>query len=380
MIHLYYYSPLPLHYDSAQTIQVIQDYSSLSAHNYRLFLFGSTRHQNELKTIQNQLASSQGTLLHAKGNRSLLRLRFLSKIITDPNPKVIIARNSNKIEELIRLRFLFRKARIFLERHEDAVPYLVNNWPTSRVKKEKKRWEKILQKVDGMILTSQPQEDLFKQEFLKLPPTIILPNGVDIRTFSQASSPEENPEKFILTYTGQFTAWKNVELVFAACAKLDKRYCLRIAGGKLNDTSSREYVQRLTKQYGLSSERVDFRGFVPREKLVDEVLTGSSALLLPLGDNPESRAFTSPMKLFEYMATPIPTVAVGYPTITSIAGEESLFLSQNNPVAFAEAIKLATQDRDESQRRVKQMNKSCLQYSYEQRSEKLNRFIRSCRS
>lgn len=374
MIHLYYYAPLTLNHHSAQTIQILQDYGSLAAKGYKIFLFGQTNSESDPNLINGPPFKFTTSSRHP----SLIRAKFLYKLIRDPHPKVIVTRNSNKTEEIQKVKPLLKNAALLLERHEDAIPYWVKNWNETKKQKEKKRWEKLLKKVDGLVLTSYPQAEAFEEEFTSLPPYAVLPNGVDLTQFSQALPSEPFPEQYVLTYTGQFTAWKNVELLFASLAQLDRRYTLRIAGGKTHDPSSKRLINQYIQKYQIDPGRVDFRGFLPRHRLIPDVINGSSVLLLPLGDNVESRLFTSPMKLFEYMATPIPVVTINFPSISTIAGEEAFFLSDTNPDSFASAIRMAAQNGPERQMRVKEMNAQCKLYSLERRAEQLDTFIRSC--
>jgi len=154
---------------------------------------------------------------------------------------------------------------------------------------------------------------------------------------------------------------------------LGGRYQLRIAGGKGND-ESKKYILQLTEEYNLTG-RVDFRGFVKPGKLVSHVLNGSSVLLLPLGDNIESKYFTSPMKLFEYMATAIPVVSVNHPSVNMITGEDTVFLASTDPVDFARAIQEASCCEDSE--RIRKMNKIAANYSYENRARCFSEFINS---
>lgn len=199
------------------------------------------------------------------------------------------------------------------------------------------------------------------------PKCIVLPNGVEVDRFKKA----KRGNNFIITYAGQFTRWKNVELLFKALTYLDKRYTLRIAGGKGDDESQR-FIEELTKRYHLDG-RVDYMGFVRHEEVVERILNGLSVLVLPLGDNIQSRYLTSPMKLFEYMATPIPVVAVNYPSINMIASDKELYLADNDPRDFAEKIKKASNDNVKE--RIERMNILAERYDYRRRAERYHNFI-----
>lgn len=376
-MNIYYHFPLQFHYNSGQTIQVIQDYSSLAKLGYRIFLFGTYEDASALRDIQSDIGQLPVHLMlrqgHSKWNRNWLKWRFLWKMLCDRSPKLIVSRNYNKTKELTSLRRFLGQAWIMMERHEDALPYLLKH--PEKAPRERLRFAKLLGQIDALLLTSPAQLPFFRQEFTRLPSTVILPNGVDVSCFCRARPPNKTrqppPVKHV-TYVGQLTSWKNVELLFQSVALLDESFHLRIAGGK-GDAASRHWVDTMTHRYGLQG-RVDYREFVPRHRLVDEVLDGSSALLLPLGDNLESRHFTSPMKLFEYMATEIPVVAVDYPTVHLVTGDASVYLAPNDPHAFAQAIRYAVDAPDRTER-IAVMQQLAGRYSHEQRAKQFHAYI-----
>lgn len=65
------------------------------------------------------------------------------------------------------------------------------------------------------------------------------------------------------------------------------------------------------------------------------------ALLLPLEDNLFGRSLTSPLKLWDYLATGIPIVAADLPTIREIAGEGAHYYRPGDPASLADAVRRA---------------------------------------
>jgi glycosyltransferase involved in cell wall biosynthesis len=369
-MNIYYYYPLTLHYNSGQTLQVIQDYKELSRHGHNVYLYGVYEDEEALNTILTDIKSDTVYIRHRKGSskwlRNFLKCQMLWDILCDPNQKVIVSRNVNKMAEVRSLKCLFRRCRFLWERHEDAIPYLLKK---SAGKGEKQQMQKLLDRIDGLILTNYSQQTLFDQEFTTLPPSIVLPNGVDITRYATAK-PSQDKTKRWLTYAGQFTKWKNVELLFEALALLDSSFCLRLAGGK-GDANSRQWVDAMAAKHGVTN-RVDYIGFIKPSELPQRALHGSTALLLPLGDNMESRYFTSPMKLFEYMATSIPVISVDYPTIRGITGEDTVYLSQPTARDVADKIIQATGSYDTD--RIAKMNQLAAKYTHQVRAQRFHAF------
>ncbi|MFP4487241.1 MAG: glycosyltransferase family 4 protein [Campylobacterales bacterium] len=368
MIHIYYYHPLSLTFSSAQTLQVVKDYFYLSKEdNYKIFLYGFYSNHKSYQEILEFLQGSSVVLSskkESKINRTISKIQFLKKIIFDKNPsKVIITRSHQKSYEALRYRSMFGSVRIIQEFHEESFPYLLGK------KIQKKSLLSIYKSLDGVIFTNFSQLKLYEKEFDSIPQKYtILPNGVELERFSLASM----KKNYVLTYLGQFNDWKNVPLLFQTLSLLDQKYTLRIAGGK-GDVKSKEYIDKLALKYNVSS-RVEYLGFVKNSEIVEKVLNNSNILLLPLGDNIQSKYLTSPMKLFEYMATKIPVLAVNYPSVTSIATDNEVFLSKNNPESFAEKI-VEIDKYDKIQNKITLMNKKTKMYSYENRSKQFSNFL-----
>ena len=368
-MNIYYYHPLNLTFSSAQTLQVIKDYCYLSRHNHKIFFYGFYQYKNDLDDILSFIKNYPNvTLFYSKTNRLSVKLRFLSAVLKSRANKMIVTRHYRKTRRALLVKKV-ANCMIFQEMHEESFIYLFKN-------SSKERFNKSLHKLNGVIFTNMSQILFYKKEFGKTPDFryIVLPNGVEFEKFQKA----EMCKNYILTYIGQFNKWKNIELIFAALRLLPEYFTLRIAGGK-NDPSSKEYIDDLTKKYNLKG-RIDYKGFVKNSEIVERVLNCSNILLLPLGDNIQSKYLTSPMKLFEYMATKIPIVAVDYPSVSSILCEKDIiFLSYNNPKNFAQQILYAANAKDLNEQILK-MNRCVTKYSYENRSKKYDEFIKNFRS
>lgn len=374
---IYYFHSLYFNFNSSQTIQVIRDYRYLSDKGFDVTLSGVYDDEQSFKDIKDYIGVHRIKIIASRGTSKLPRLmsklRFLLDVIRhSKQKKCFVTRSYHKSREILRYRHFLPNSVVLMELHEHALPFLIQG----RKRVNKRSYEKLFRKIDGLILTNYSQEKILRDEFTTLPCYSILPNGVETKLFSQAHPPESqsNSSRFVITYAGQFSSWKNIELLFKSLALLGDRYHLRIAGGK-GDEESNAYIQQLTEKYDVRA-RVGFRGFVNPEKLASHVLNGSSVLLLPLGDNIESKYFTSPMKLFEYMATTIPVVAVNHPSVSMITGDDTVFLASTDPKDFARAIREASCCGEDDER-IKKMNKIAARYSYENRASHFSDFISS---
>ena len=281
---IYYFHSLYLNFNSSQTIQVIRDYRYLSDKGFEITLSGVYDDDSAYQDICHYIAGHNIKIIAASGkskfSRLLSKLRFLLDVFRHARAnKFFVTRSYQKTREALFYKNILPDTYVLMELHEHALPYLVQK----KKRVNKLSYEKLFAKVDGLILTNFSQEQVLQDEFSSLPRYAILPNGVETARFSSAQPPSTSTLPIVITYTGQFSSWKNIELIFQAMALLGDGYQLRIAGGK-GDAASEDYIHLLAKKYGLSSQ-LDFRGFVRPDKLADTVLDGSSVLLLPLGDN-----------------------------------------------------------------------------------------------
>jgi glycosyltransferase involved in cell wall biosynthesis len=290
----------------------------------------------------------------------------------DSSPaKIVIGRHVKMTSVLLRLRRFLGNPIIVHELHERAFPYLAEHKPEEREALERQT-KAVLQSVDALFLTNFSQEQIVRRELERIPPYTIVPHGVEVERFQRAVRPPlDNASPVVITYTGHFVGWKSVDLLFQSLALLEPRFHLRIAGGlsgKASDEASREYIRAQSEQFGVTG-RVDYRGFVSPDRLVSEVLLGSSVLALPLGDNFESRYFTCPIKLVEYISTQIPVVAVDYPSVRLLTGEDSVFLAADTPEAFAAQIRAAAFSPEQAAR-VRRMNEIARGLTVQERAKR----------
>jgi len=141
-----------------------------------------------------------------------------------------------------------------------------------------------------------------------------------------------------IVYAGQLYRWKGVDTLLDAMAQLpDVR--LTVYGGRGPQDPDVNLARERTAQLGMA-DRVTFAGFVPHAE-VRARIAGAGAAILPLPDNLMARYFTSPLKLFDYMAAGAPIVASDLPTVQEVLvdGDNALLVPPEDSSALAAAIR-----------------------------------------
>ncbi|MDO8579723.1 MAG: glycosyltransferase [bacterium] len=165
------------------------------------------------------------------------------------------------------------------------------------------------------------------------------PNAVDLKTFDIDISKIEARKRLglptdrkIAVYTGHLYGWKGVDTLALSAQFLEDEYLIIFVGGTDKD------VEIFRKKYG-SSGKILIAGYKPHREIP---LWQKSADILVLPNTAKeaiSAYYTSPMKLFEYMASRRPIVASDISSIREIVDERSAILVvPDEPQILAKAI------------------------------------------
>lgn len=369
-----YFKEISARIDSAMTLQVLNDYGHLSNFNNKVIVPIYAKTSHEINQIHDFLAEKKFTKLHLivlpkshKIIRSLFLIYYVLSFLSQKEfmQKVIVVREKKYLWLAKFIKRIFNVL-LLVELHETSLP-------EKETKKMHTKHQRLLINIDGALFTNPSQVNYFKEYKYELPKNqLILPNGLSFKNYSNVKGASFKSRPVILTYTGQFTPWKNVPLIFEALQHLPSYFHLRIAGGKENSEISNLYVNKLITQYGLAG-RVKYLGFVHPSQLAKKVMNGSAILLLPLGDSNIAQYATSPMKLVEYMATPIPIVSINAPSVRGLSGRDSIFLAKLHAKDFAEIIlKVYNLKGELLKKRVLKQNQIAKQYDFDMRAKRYN--------
>jgi GxxExxY protein len=170
-------------------------------------------------------------------------------------------------------------------------------------------------------------------------------------------------DKKIILYTGHLYSWKGVQTLADASKYLSNNCLVVFVGGTEEDIRN--------FQFPISNfQNVKLVGYRPHSE-IPIWLKAADVLVLPnSGKEQISREFTSPMKLFEYMASGRPIVASNLPSISEILedGKNALLFEPDNPQDLAEKINRILSDSNLSQRISTQAYEDVKNYSWDKRT------------
>lgn len=220
------------------------------------------------------------------------------------------------------------------------VVYEAHAWPSSKIK----ILNYLLKKVSFIVCNSKGTQQKFIEHNYKN--TLAIPNGVDLEKFSNIKSDDSirdrlelNNANKIIMYVGHLYEWKGVDVILETAKLLNNQtgYEFVLIGGTENDYI--KYSDKI-KSNQLSNVKL-IKHCEPY--LIPLYLAEADVLLLPnVPISEESVNFTSPLKLFEYMATGKPIVASKLPSICEVLNDSnSILVKPNSPLDLLNGLELA---------------------------------------
>ena len=200
-------------------------------------------------------------------------------------------------------------------------------------------------------------------------------SGVEPKDFDIKLSTEEAREKLdlpkdkkIVLYSGQFYRWKGVDTL-AEVAKLMPEVIFVFVGGTGAD------LEQFQEKYGNLSN-VIIRPFQERV-IIPVYLRSSDILVIPNSANTnESVYYTSPIKLFEFMAAKKPIVASRLPSMRETLDQDSaVFAEPDDPESFALAIRKILSDGELADRIILNAYQRSLESSWAKRAKNVLNII-----
>jgi len=263
-------------------------------------------------------------------------------------------------------------AAVFAEEH--ARLYGADKAPSpGKLSRLDKRERRVCRDAAGVVTITRALLKALEDRHGKIAPTRVVPDGARLLEKLPALEGVHSPAR--VYYIGQLYPWKGVDVLVEAMREANDAE-LVIVGG-LPPEPDLERLKHLASRLSLS-DRVRFRGFVPPPELSEE-RTKADLFVIPLLDSTTARLFTSPLKLFEAMASGRPVVASDLPSIREVLTHEenALLVPPGDAHALAAAIERLLRDRDLSRRLAARAFEDVKAYSWDRRAEAISSFLES---
>lgn len=233
----------------------------------------------------------------------------------------------------------------------------------------------ILKKINGIICITNGLKDFYILQGVNSKKITVASDAVDLSLFTNLPNKEDcrkelglPVDKKIIMYVGSFGLykWKGLDIFLESAKLFDQSFLFIAIGG------TKDEIKTITS-VGISSnvrlvERVN-------NSNIPKYLKSADVLVIPnrSGDI-ISEKYTSPMKLFEYMASGVPIVASDLPSIREIINDSNgILVGPDNAELLSQGINLALLPSNTRAQKALEDVKS--KYSWGKRAEIIKDFI-----
>jgi len=266
---------------------------------------------------------------------------------------------------------------LFFETHEVFAQTFRENYDLTKARNKRKlsslidRERYVYSNARGLFALTRSLENDLRKEYGFQTPTEVLPDGVDISQMDAVQEIAKTTQERTVLYLGSLHLWKGVELVVRAISEVPTAR-LQIVGGTRDRISA---LRTLANTLSVA-ERVDFVGQVPPSRRFEYIKT-ATVCVLPLTKKSIASRYTSPLKLFEYMAAGKAIVVSDLPSMKEVItdGVHALMVAPEDPHALATAIGRLLEDRPLRDRLGDAARRLAEDYDWKQRALRIVDFV-----
>lgn len=232
----------------------------------------------------------------------------------------------------------------------------------------------ILLRVPIVVITEALKE-LYVSLGARASTILVAPDGADISRFDIPLTQTEARKELglpldtkIALYKGHLYERKGAHMLARAAHRLTGVLCVFIGG-------TEEDVASFRKEFG-DQENIRILGNRPRHE-TPVYQKAADVLVIPNSAKDDvSKLYTSPMKLFGYMASKVPVVASDLPSLREIVDESMVyFFAPDDPESLARVITGVLKEYPVAIKKAEATFAIAKQYSWDTRAEQILAFI-----
>jgi len=233
-----------------------------------------------------------------------------------------------------------------------------------------KRVKKIIAITKGL------KKDLIKNK-IKDNKILVIGDGIDLKDFNIKESKESCRKRLnlpiktnLVLYTGHLFKWKGVEKLALASRHLDNTLIIIVGGIKWYLSNFKKFVKKN------DLKNIKILGHKPYSEIPFYLTSSDCLILTGTSRSIVSKKYTSPMKMFEYMASKRPIVASNLESFKEILNDKnSILVESDNEKALAGGINIVLNNKDLAENISSQAYLDVQKYSWDNRAKKILDFI-----
>ncbi len=273
-------------------------------------------------------------------------------------------------------KYLQGKEGVIYTRDERVAGYLKNlNLPLfweAHLGYTNRAIKKLIPKLSGLVAITKNLADLYNMPKEK---THVSPDGYDPEKIKEGNKQEARialnipQDAKVVVSTANLYPWKGVHVLARAAALVDPSITIVMVGGP-------EDLVPAFKETYKHIPNLLIRGHRPYKE-IPLYLAAADVLVIPnIPEHDTSALYTSPMKLFEYMAAGRPIIASDLPSLREIIDESTaVMVPAGDEALLAQAITEVV--HEENNERVERALKEVSRYTWQKRAQGILSFIES---
>ncbi len=244
-------------------------------------------------------------------------------------------------------------------------------------------YKRLWRRAYRLVAITQGLKDLLIKQGIKAEKIVVAPDGVDLEAFNVVNQSKEELKielglptgDFLVGYIGKFKTLdmeKGIKTMIKALPLLVKDIKMVFVGGE--ELEIKEY-KNLANRLNVSTQCF-FIDYQPYSKVI-KYTKAMDALVIPFPNFPHYAFYTSPLKLFEYMASGRPIIASDLPALKEILSDKSaLFFKPDDENDLARAIKMLKLSQTLGYHLSQQALADVKNYTWSNRAKKILEFIK----
>ncbi|MBK8390475.1 MAG: glycosyltransferase family 4 protein [Saprospiraceae bacterium] len=267
------------------------------------------------------------------------------------------------------------KCKIIFEAHK------IYHQVSSKVKSSQER--EALKIPDLLVvITDGIKQDIIKYFGIKSNKIGVVYSGVDVTFFRDLPRNEvgfhkrfpKTKDKRVIAYFGSFQTWKGVDTLVEACRFLNENevHVIIVGSGSLAD---KKRFFDLIEFYKLH-QVITFSDTLSRKEIVN-CIKNTDIGIVPNNKEHISVNYTSPLKIFEYMACDCPIIASNLPSINEVLKPDvnCRYFESENAEDLANQIMTLLKSKELCENMVRNNRVLVENFSWAKRAQKIYEFI-----
>jgi glycosyltransferase involved in cell wall biosynthesis len=245
--------------------------------------------------------------------------------------------------------------------------------PTARkLRRLETRERRVWRGAEGYVTLTRAHAAEMEARFGVRENAAVIPDGTRIGPVS-AFVPPSTGIPPLVGYAGHLYPWKGVEVLLDALARLPGARGL-VIGGQPGETDLAR-LEAQAERLGVT-DRVEFTGWLAPSAVAVQ-LGRCHVLVVPNVRSLISERYTSPLKVFEYMAAGRPIVASALPALEEVLGHDrnAWLVPPGDPAALAEGIRTIAGDPSRAARLARQAREEASTYTWSNRAARLEQVL-----